>query len=281
VALVVGVLSQAQGPPSTKNLDDELKDRVLAFVSRTTSAPVFQIAIEPVDRSGLRKVTARLGEAEDAPSRVYYVTQDASRIIEGDLRELNPDPWRSARGQLEALARKSPSRGNPSAPVLLVEFSDFQCPFCAEFSREVDALEDEMPRTLRVVFEQFPLAKIHPWAQKAARVADCVARQGDQAFWAFERTAFERQKEVDAERPEMQIRQFAREANVNLERLDQCLADPSSLSEVEASLAGGSSVGVSGTPTVFLNGRRIPGAISIETLRSLIKTEAALTERYK
>jgi protein-disulfide isomerase len=96
-------------------------------------------------------------------------------VIDGTVNTLEIDPWRSMRQRLSEMATDSPSKGSRSAPVLLVEFSDLQCPFCSQFSQEIDELESEMPDTLRVVFKHFPLGAIHPWASSAAKAGVCIA----------------------------------------------------------------------------------------------------------
>jgi protein-disulfide isomerase len=278
-ALVAGSIRAQDSRPAVRP-DDALHRRVFAFVSRTTAAPIFGIDIRPPDANGLRKVVARLSADKDGPSRIYYLTPDAAKVLEGDLRDLDPDPWREMRRKIAAIVSGSPARGSPAAPVTLVEFSDFQCPFCAELSREIDRLAEEMPNTVWLIFKRFPISKIHPWADQAARAGICLARQSDKAFWRFERLTFDGQKSVDSEHAAAQLRELALRAGAVPAPFDQCLADGSSAAQVRAAIAAGEAVGVSETPTIFLNGRRISGAISAETLRALITTEANLSKTY-
>jgi len=279
-ALVLVPCGRSQTTPFS-NGEQELRERIAAFLSRTVSTAVIRIAnIDPPDPSGLRRVVIRLGDAADAQADTYYVTADGRGIIQGTLRPLISDPWRQQRENVEFLMKGAPSTGSPTAPVVLLVFSDLQCPYCSQFDAQLRSLEHEMPDTLRVVFKHFPLEKIHPWARLAARSAVCLARQSEERFWTFERSVFDQQKSIVLENATSRCRELAANSGADLTQYDACVASAESNQAVDVSLADGKKLGVSGVPTMFLNGRSIPGAISAETLRALISNEATLMKHH-
>lgn len=264
-----------------RETDQVLRQKLAAFLSRTITAPVVRVQlIDPPDSSGLRRVVVQLGEAPDSQTSVYYVTADGHEILDGEVRTLVADPWRKERDRLRSIVVRAPTVGSPNAPVLLVEFSDLECPYCAQLSRSIDRLEHEMPAVLRLAFKHFPLEKAHPWAARAARSGVCVAKQDEKSFWIFERLVFEHQKEIDARTAIPQLRDLAVQSGANLVEFDSCISSPRPQQDVDASQAEGRTLGASGVPTIFINGRMISGAISYETLRALVLNEAQLIAQH-
>jgi protein-disulfide isomerase len=250
---------------------------VLRFAKRTLIAPVVRLgSVAEPDASGLVQVVVRLGPKDDDPAKTYYITGDGREVIEGTIARLDADPWESARALLRRATADAPTKGSASAPVVLVEFSDFECPYCSELGREIDEIEAQMPNELRVVFRHAPLQAIHPWAGLAAQAAVCVSEQGEAKFWRFERALFGRQKAIRQDTARAQIRSLASELGADLKTYDGCMSSPSSEIKLGAFLADVRAAEVSSTPTIFINGRRIQGLISADTLRSVVLNEASL-----
>lgn len=139
-------------------------------------------------------------------------------------------------------------RGSPDAPVLLVEYGDFECPYCGAAYVAVKKLERDLPDTLAVVFRQFPLVNVHPHAQLAAEAAEAAGAQG--RFWKMHDVLFEHQ---DALAP-ADLMKYATALHLDLKRFAGDLSGHVFLPKIQDDMKGGLQSGVKGTPTFFING---------------------------
>ncbi len=162
-------------------------------------------------------------------------------------------------------------KGNEKAPVTLVEFSDFQCPACKGFNPILGELLAAYPDKVRVAFLQYPLRQIHPQAQKAAEAALCARDEGK--FWELHDVMFADQRKLDVP----SLKATARELGVNGDAFDACLDGGKYEQTVQADLELGDRVGVSGTPSVYVNGRVVsPGRVpSLDMLTAMVEDELA------
>jgi protein-disulfide isomerase len=167
----------------------------------------------------------------------------------------------------------SPVEGSPEALITLVEFSDYQCPFCGRANNTIEQVRKDYGSRLRVVFKEFPLTTIHPNARGAALAALAAGAQGK--YWEMHDKLFANQRTLDG----ASLEGYARDIGLDLARYQADLASPRSAATIERDTDLGSSLGVNGTPAVFINGRRLPGgAAPIETFKALIDEELAKAE---
>ena len=168
----------------------------------------------------------------------------------------------------------APSLGAADAPVTLVEFSDFQCPYCRTFYPRLYQLEQEFRGQLRIVYLQFPLTSIHQNAFKAAEASLCAQDQGK--FWELHNEMFEDQQALAPE----QLKQKARKLGLAAQTFDSCLDGGKYAARVQAELDQGTSAAVSGTPALFINGAFLEGgALPYEALADAVRRELARLER--
>ncbi|MBI2573880.1 MAG: DsbA family protein [Candidatus Wildermuthbacteria bacterium] len=159
-------------------------------------------------------------------------------------------------------------RGSLSAPVKIVEFSDLQCPFCQRFHPALKQVFDEYKGKIAWVYKHFPLTQIHSEAQPSAEAAECVAAQkGEDGFWQFIDGVFAKQDKIG---PEL-YRELARSAGVNMGQFDSCVAQRAHKDKVNADMELGIQSGVQATPSSFVNGRLVEGAVPYETLKAAIE----------
>ena len=161
-----------------------------------------------------------------------------------------------------------PVRGNAAAPVTIVEFSDFQCPFCARVNPTLDRIRQTYGDRVKIVFKDYPLPN-HPQAPKAAEAARCAGEQ--QKFWEMHDAMFANQRALEVPA----LKQTARAIGLNGAAFDSCLDS----SKYEATVRGGSELGdkmgVNSTPTLYVNGRTVLGAMPFENFKQIIDEELA------
>jgi predicted DsbA family dithiol-disulfide isomerase len=165
-------------------------------------------------------------------------------------------------------AGDDPSKGPADAAVTIVEFSDFQCPACAQATPTVKRLLEQFPGKVRLVFRDFPLA-MHPEAPKAAEAAGCAAEQGK--FWEMHDRLFANQSALKP--PD--LKKHAAELGLDAPKFDACLDSGKQAAAQKVDLEEGRKLGVGGTPTFFVNGRLLPGMPPYQAFAELIEDELA------
>lgn len=166
------------------------------------------------------------------------------------------------------VAAVGPMLGPETAPVTIVEFSDFNCPFCQRVTPTLKELRARYPQEVRIVFRHFPLG-MHPRARAIAEAAVCADEQG--RFWAFHDRVFETAEPMSDE----EILTVAGELALDLEAFEACLASERPAQVVERDMAAGKALGVTGTPAFFVNGVRISGAQPLEAFVERVESELA------
>jgi len=159
-------------------------------------------------------------------------------------------------------------RGPANAPLTLVQYADFQCPHCAAAYPEVAAIANELSDSLRLVLRHFPLAQVHPQAQRAAEAAEAAASHG--RFWEMASLLYENQEELD----DHSLGRYARKAGLDLKRFRKELSSGVHAARVRADYLGGIRSGVNGTPTFFINGKRYEGPFKSEALVAALLNES-------
>ncbi|HEX4808768.1 MAG TPA: thioredoxin domain-containing protein [Bryobacteraceae bacterium] len=225
----------------------------------------------PSPFEGLYRIAVHLSFGAQNMDRVYYITSNGQRMIKGDVWDLHEDPFRA---NLELLPKDGPAFGPKDAKVTIVVFSDFQCPYCRELAKTIrDNVPQKYPKDVRVIFKDFPISSMHPWARAAAEASHCIASQKPEAFWAYHDWIFENQQDVDPTTVKTKSLDFARQQGLDVLQLSSCMDTHATAAEVDQSRTVGQSLQVDRTPTMFINGRMIPTTLKWETLESVIKLE--------
>jgi len=274
VLLLLTLVAAAQEKTSA-NLPSE--ETVNSFLQQTfgyDSTVTWKItAIKPSIAAGLAEVDVVLSNSQGQSGTTLYVTPDGKHALTGEILPFGAKPYQPAK---EALLKgvNGPSRGPDKAPVTIVEFSDLQCPHCKDAQPIIDKLLTEEPNA-RFVFQNFPLPS-HNWAAKAANYADCIGRSSKDAFWKFVQGTFDAQSSITEANADEKFTAIADTAGVKGADMAACAAKADTKTRVEQSVALGQSVGVTGTPTVFVNGRRIGNVVGLppEVLKGLVEFAA-------
>ncbi len=256
-------------------LTSEVRSRLSAYV-----ADEYQLAPDlSIEDAGLVQGTCfrRLIVTALAPLRsplMLFLSPD-QRFLFGGLMDTMVNPslerLRVARETNDALqSEPSPSVGPSSASVTLVEFSDFQCPFCKRFASVLDGLPKEERESIRVVFKHRPLG-MHAWARSAARFSICASQQSDEAFWGFQEFVFANQKELTPENFGEKAGQFAAsDRRLDSDLLKRCVETGGAEDVLLRDEKLANLYHVNSVPTVFVNGVRTPGFGSVEELKAAI-----------
>ncbi|HEX2895483.1 MAG TPA: thioredoxin domain-containing protein [Marmoricola sp.] len=158
-----------------------------------------------------------------------------------------------------------PSEGPADAPVTIVEFTDFQCPFCGAFARDTEhALLAAYQGKVRFVIRDFPISGIHQYAEKAAEAAECAQDQGK--FWPYHDVLFAHQDALD----DGHLKVYAGQVGMDKAAFNRCLTSGSKAAVVAADMADGQRYGVSATPTFFINGQKVIGAKPLDGFKQVI-----------
>jgi protein-disulfide isomerase len=208
-----------------------------------------------------------------APAINRYLTEQqrgaARQSLVTELRKAGPDvrvlidaPRREV-----AIESTDPALGRASAPVTLIEFSDFQCPFCQRVAPTLKKLRDTYGDKVRIVWKDFPLTQIHPQAFKAGEAAHCAGDQGK--YWEYHDRLFANQQQLQPD----DLKKHAADLGLDAAAFNACLDTSKYGERVRDGVAQGTRLGVNSTPTIYINGRMLSGAQAYETFASVIDEE--------
>ena len=238
--------------------------------------PEVQVQIDdpkPSPVPDLKEVAVHLSYQGRSQDETFYVSKDGEKIIRGYVYDVTQNPFKP---ELEKLKTDlSPSFGAPGAPVVMVVFSDFQCPNCKE---EAKALRQNLPATFptqaRLYFKDFPIEQIHPWAKPAAIAGRCIFNQNPAGFWQYHDWIYDHQSEITPENLKTKVLEFAATLkDTDALQLGRCIDTKATEADVNKSLAEGRALRVDATPTIFVNGRRLVGNYPWPNLEQIINGE--------
>lgn len=201
-----------------------------------------------------------VGDDKDKRAQPFFVSKNMRYLVGGTITNLAGAPPREEIARVISL-EDQPAQGPPSAPVTLVEYSDLACPHCALLQEKLETeIVPKYGDKLRVVFKEFPLVAIHDWVLAGAIATQCTYQIDPADYVAYRSAIFKNQETLNAEHARDLLLHIAAEAGVDNMKLAACIDARASLSRVEANLLEGEALGVTETPTSFINGRVIVGA---------------------
>jgi protein-disulfide isomerase len=212
--------------------------------------------IKPAEAEGFAEVTAVFNTPQGQQIFRLFVTPDQKFALTGDLVPFGADPFAAARADLKAA--NGPVHGAADADVTIVEFGDLECPACKAAQPNINKLMQNEPKA-KLIFQNYPLESIHKWSLLGAKYLDCVGRENNEALWKFISTVYEHQGEITPETAETMLKGYAKDAGADPVAVAACSAKPETEKRVRESLALGQKLGVTSTPTFFINGRKVVG----------------------
>jgi protein-disulfide isomerase len=233
--------------------------------------------IRPSEVPGLTSVSFIITNAQGSNQNRLLISADGKHAITGEILPFGARPFDEARAKLEK-GVNGPARGPAKAAVTIVEFSDMQCPHCQKASPMIDQLLAQEP-DVRFVFQNFPLPS-HNWAEKAAGYVDCAGRAAatgtaNDAVWKLIQKTFEDQNNITADTVDEKLKAIATAAGLKGEEIASCAAKPETKARIEASMALGKSVGVNGTPALFINGQGVGASAPVDILKKIVDFKAS------
>jgi protein-disulfide isomerase len=220
-------------------------------------------------------VTATFDDGSKKQNYDFLLSKDRNTLIRMTKMDLSKDPYAEVMKKIDVKGR--PVRGNPNAKVVVVNYDDFQCPYCSRAHETIfPALLREYGDRIAIIYKDFPLSEIHPWAIHAAVDANCLAAQNNDAYWEFADYIHANRQTVNSEKGlPAQFDAIDKVAQTEGEKLKldsgklQACVKAQKDDAVKASMKEGEALGISGTPTMFVNGQMLDGARPASEIRAL------------
>lgn len=238
-------------------------------------------AILKTQVEGLSKVVVYVGDKTGKQKPfpfLFFVLPDGKHIIAGDdVYPFGEHPYTANRALLQQDAN-GPFRGSPSKDLELVEFADFQCPHCKDAQANMDKLATDFPKA-HIVFQNYPLERVHPSAKLAAAYGVCVAKQGGStAFFNFATAVFDAQDGLATpDGATMALNSAVTKSGLDLAKITACTTAPATDQEVESSVKLAQDLNINQTPTLMVNGRQVPiGGVPYETIKQIVQYQEKL-----
>jgi protein-disulfide isomerase len=280
LCLLLPLTAFAQSSPLTITIAPALDKVKLESYLRHLEVwpPMINLKIDdpkPVaDMPGFNKVVVHLSYNDARLDQAYFVSNDGQKIFKGEVYDLNKSPFQANLDKIKT--DQQPSFGAAAgAPVTLVVFGDFECPYC---KAEAATLRENIPAMfadkVRVYFLDFPLESIHPWSRAAAIGGRCILKQGESAFWKYHDWIYDKQTEIAPDTYNAKLMEWAGQSGVDAVQLGRCVDSKATDAEINRTQDMGRSLGVDGTPTLYLNGRKLMDQLAQwPTLQQLITLE--------
>jgi len=227
---------------------------------------------KPSALPGMLEVSVRASAGNASQEVLFYVSKDGQKIVQGTVFDVKDNPFKADLDKLKTDLQ--PNFGTPGAPVVLVLFSDFQCPYCKEEAKMLRGnILSAYPKQVRLYFKDLPLEQIHPWAKPAAIAGRCVFKQNPSAFWDYHDWIYEHQGDITKENIREKALEFAKGKEIDALQFGRCMDTRATEAEVDKSIAEARELKVSSTPTLFVNGRKLPAQVAWPDLRQIIDHE--------
>lgn len=194
------------------------------------------------------------------------VSDDGKNMIIGELLDSSVDPLKMVMDDISL--ENVPVKGNENAAVKIVEYSDFQCPFCKRGSEMLPDLLDQYGDDIAIYYKQLPLPN-HNWAKDASVASICAYQQGNDKFWSFHDKIFENQSQIKRDNANEKFATYAKEVGLDTAKFESCIESQEVTARVEQEMQEAQQLGVNSTPTFVVDGIIVPGA-DINAVKSAI-----------
>lgn len=281
LAILVGCSALSRGGEPETALKQRLERQLRVQFDIPPAVPVEVGALVASDFPGYDTLKVKLGEGDRARDYEFLLSKDRKTLVRMAKFDVSTDPWAENLKKIDIAGR--PIQGAQDAKVVIVNFDDYQCPYCARLHTMLfDSILKSYGDSVKLVYKDFPVPAIHPWAMRASVNANCLASQSAEAYWNFTDHIHRNQKEIgrggEKDSPEQKqaeaaldklALEYGQKNGVDQEKLRACIAEQKHAA-VESAVKEGDSLGVDGTPTMFINGEKVVGAVSGGDLRRIL-----------
>jgi len=276
-ALLIAFIAAWVGAMAAHAADTDTAKRIIDYYRRKANLPP-QINAELTDVKdsvipGAKSATLKLSRGTQSQNVDLLMSPDGRYVVFGEVEDVTSDPF-------AAIAKKitiqgSPVKGPKDAKVTIVEFSDFQCPYCARAHQTMSTqVLKEYGDKVRLVYKNFPLG-FHKWAEPAAIAARCAYDQKPEAFWTLYDYFFNNQQQINPDNVKAKATEALKDTKVDMDKWNDCYDNKKPIDKIKADQAEGSEVGVTGTPAFIINGRKLSGAQPFDRFKAIIDDELA------
>jgi protein-disulfide isomerase len=276
----LGCSAQSTAPSVPSDVNERIQRQVRAYFNIPPDVTITVGTPKPSEFPNYDLLPVTMSRAGKSQEGNFLLSKDGKTLIRFTKLDLTKDPYAETMKQITLTDR--PVRGNPDAKVTIVNFDDFECPFCARMHATL--MNDILPAykdKIKIVYKDYPLIDIHPWAEHAANDANCLAKESSAAYWqladylhANQRQISGAQQSVQASSAELDklTMDFGAKNGVDKDKLQACVKAQAD-TIVKASITEGDSLGVNATPTVFVNGERLEGALDADSVRAALNRQ--------
>ena len=245
-------------------------EEISTYMRKAFNVPAnvkINVSETPSEIPGLRAVKIEFVSDRGSQSQEAWLTAQ-NRLIVGRSFDLSADPYQKNWEKID-LADVPTTGGKNEAKVTVVEYSDFQCPFCSRAHVTMKGVVQDYSGQVKLVYKHLPL-QMHNWAEDAAIASACVYKQNSDAFWQLSDYLFANQKTITKETLTEKVIEATKESKVDAEQLKQCIAARQTNPVVQANLAEAKKLGFSSTPSFVINGRTVVGALDASQFKQII-----------
>jgi protein-disulfide isomerase len=280
VLVCLGCSAQSAAPPDQAM---RIERQVRSYYSIPAAVKITVGPLRTSEFVGYDALTVHMDSPEKKAEYDFLLSKDGKTLLRMTKLDLTKDPY--AENVKKISVGDRPIRGKKDAKVVVVNYDDFQCPFCSRMHQTLfPEILKEYGDRVEFVYKDYPLAEIHPWAMHAAVDANCLAAQNGDAYWELADYLHANQREVSAAGQTRDL-QFAaldrmttlqgQKHEVDQTKLQSCIKAQND-DAIKASLREGDTLGVNATPTIFVNGQEIDGVVSAAEFRTVL--DAALQQ---
>ena len=273
LTICLGCAAQTVAPDLAQKIERQVR-------SYYKVPPDLKILVGPAapntDFPNFETVTVTIDNGERKQDLNFLLSKDHNTLIRINKFDLKKDPYAETMSKIDTAGR--PTRGAKASKVVVVNFDDFECPYCSRMHQTLfPEILKEYGDRITFIYKDFPLVEIHPWAMHAAVDANCLAAQNNDAYWDFADYIHSNQQEISKETtPQARFDALDRltlsqgqKHNLDATKLQACVKAQDQTA-VKASMKEAEGVGAEATPTLFINGERIDGAVSPTELRAAL-----------
>ncbi len=267
----------AQSNSNSADLDRRVERQIRSYYNVPPSVKVSVGATKASEFPGYDTLPVTFTHGDEVQSHDFLISKDGKTLVRFNKMDISSDPFAATMKKIDVAGR--PVRGNKDAKVTIVNYDDFECPFCSKLHQTLfPGLLKEYGDRVKIIYKDYPLVEIHPWAVHAAVDANCLASQNNDAYWDFADYVHSHQHEISAEQRDVKGGDSELDKitlnqgqihNLDLTKLQACVKAQDG-SAVKASMKEAGDLGVQATPTLFVNGEKIDGALPPDEMRALL-----------